>query len=126
MQQYLHGLEQQPAFQKGLQQILKGESVSSLHVAPATSTSAGVPRLPIKGELLRFASQGASSVRMVAGTQSRHNSASAGNLTVLKAACDLHCMHNGPVLGLWGTLNYRLGRCNGVATAPPAICPSCA
>ena len=54
VQQYLQGLEQQPEFQKGLQQILKGQPVSSLHAPPATSTSAGVPRLPIKGELLRF------------------------------------------------------------------------
>lgn len=51
MQQYLQGLEQQPAFQKGLQQVLKGQPVSSLQVPPATSTSAGVPRLPIQGEL---------------------------------------------------------------------------
>ena len=57
MQQYLQGLEQQPAFRKGLQQILKGQPVSSLHVPRATSTSAGAPRLPIKGELLRCGGQ---------------------------------------------------------------------
>ena len=51
LQSYIQRLEQQPAFQQGLEQALGQEAKQALASAFTTRASSQIPRLPIKGTI---------------------------------------------------------------------------